>query len=370
MLSYLPDEFRHERALLAASRACQFMRTIVLLAILILAPLAGRTEIAADLYVGEATVADQSGSERQRALPLALENVLQKLTGLRQFDDFPLLYPALEQAPEILLSYHYRKAEFTLADGSKTEELRMVAGFSETSVDEMMRALQLPLWQPQRRPLTVWLIVDDGLDRRIMPVEFVYTQQSMEEVARRRGLPLKWPAPDADGVYAVDEQILWGGYTEDLAVTLDEGVLIAAARREGPEWGVRFNLGYLGQHWTWRLGDIDLQAALTEGTQQAIDQVAAVNTIAASDLGSWQQELTVGGIGSAEDYRRCLNYLRSVSVVDDVSAVAAQPGKVTFRLLLSALPRYLEESIEAGGVLQSTDAEGHFVLIGAEASGS
>ena len=363
MLSYLLDEFRHERASHAASRACLFMRTIVILAILILAPLACRAEAVVDLYVGEATVVDQGGAERKRALPLALENVLQKLSGLRELEDYPLLYPALERAPEILLSYHYSKPELTLPDGGEVEELRLVAHFAKSPVDEMVRALLLPLWQPQRQPLTVWLIIDDGLDRRIMPVEFGYTQQSMEDVARRRGLPLQWPSADAEGVYPVDEQILWGGYTEDLAASRNEGVLIAAARREGPEWGLRINLGYLGQHRTWRLNDIDLQTALTEGMQQAIDQIAAVNTIAASDLGSWQQEMTVSGLGGAEDYRRCLNYLQAISVVEEVAVMAAQPGTVTFRLMLSALPRHLEDSIDAGGVLERSAAEGRYVLV-------
>jgi len=349
---------------LPLSGPAYFMRTILFLAILILAPLPCRAEPLADLYVGEATVVDQGSAERERALPLALVNVLQKLSGLREFDDYPLLYPALERAPDMLLSYWYSKANLTLADGSEVEELRLVARFAESAVDEMARALQLPLWQPQRRPLTAWLIIDDGLDRRIMPVEFGYTQQSMEDVARRRGLPLQWPNPDAEGVYPVDEQILWGGYTEDLAASRNEGVLIAAARREGPEWGLRINLGYLGQHWTWRLNDIDLQAALTEGMQQAVDQIAAGNTIAASDLGSWQQEVTVAGLGNAEDYRRCLNYFQNISVVEDVAVIAAQPGTVTFRLQLSALPRYLEESIEAGGVLERSAAEGRYVLVG------
>jgi hypothetical protein len=368
MLSYLLDEFRHERALHAASRACLFMRTILLLVILILAPLACRADALADLYVGEAPVADQGGAERQRALPLALENVLQKLSGLRSFDDYALLNPALEQAPDLLLSYHYENAEMTLADGSETEELRLVARFAESAVDEMARALQLPLWQPQRQPLTAWLIIDDGQARRIMPVEFGYTQQSMEDVARRRGLPLQWPSPDADGAYSVDEQILWGGYTEDLAASRNEGVLIAAARREGPEWGLRINVGYLGQHWTWRLNDIDLQAALTEGVQQAVDQIAAVNTIAASDLGRWQQEVTVSGLGGAEDYRRCFNYFQSISVVEEVAVIAAQPGTVKFRLMLSALPRYLEEALEAGDVLERSAVAGRYVLLGMKPS--
>jgi hypothetical protein len=185
----------------------------------------------------------------------------------------------------------------------------------------------------------------------------------MKEAAEQRGLPLDWPSPDAEGVYPVDEQILWGGYTEDFAASRGEGVLIAAARREGPEWGVRINLGFQGQHWNWRLNDIDLQAALNEGLQQAVDQIAAVNTIAAADLGSWQQELTVTGLRGAGDYRRVLNYLQNISVVQEVAVVAARPGTVTFRLALSALPQYLEESLATEGVFERIDPESDWSLV-------
>ena len=363
MVSYLLHKFRHGPALaIAIDPRCQ-MKKFLLICALFLTPFACRVEAAVDLYQGEVAVADQGSAERDRALPKALEHVPRKLSGLRQFDDYPEVQPALARAPELVLSYYYRRVLSTLPDGSEAEELRLVARFAETAVDEMARELQLPLWQPQRRPLLAWLIVDNGLDRRIMPVEFDYTRQSMEAVGEQRGLPLEWPSPDAEGAYAVDEQILWGGYTEDLMAAQGAGVLIAAARREGPEWGVRINLGYQGQHWSWRLSDLDLQAALVAGTEQAIDQIATVNTIVASDLGSWQQELTVTGLRDAGSYGRCLRYLQSMSLVDGVAVVAAQPGAVTFRLSLNALPRYLEEAFDSGSVLKRTDTEGNYVLV-------
>lgn len=342
------------------------MRTILLISLLMLAPISGQGAASIDLYSGEVAVADQGIGERERALPLALAQVLQKISGLRNFDDKPLVFPALDRAQDILLTYYYRKAERALADGSVVEELLLVARFSEESVNEMARALQLPLWRPERQPLVAWLILDDGAGRRVMPIEFGYVRQSMEEVAGRRGLPLEWPVPDADGVYEVDEQILWGGYTEDLATADGDGVMIAAARREGPVWGVRINLGYQGQDWTWRLEDVDLQTALDEGLQQGIDEIAALNSIAATDLGSWQQDLTVRGLGGAADYRRCLNYLEGISVVNGVNVVATQPGAVTFRLALNALPRYLEQTIMSGEVLRPADADGGWLLVGAE----
>jgi len=338
------------------------MRTLLLLLLLILTPLVCPQAEALELYVGEAAVTDQGGGERARALPRALEHVLQKLSGLREFEDYPLLRPALERAPEMVLSYHYEKVSMLQADGSESEELRLVARFAEGTVDEMARALQLPLWQPQRNPLTAWLIIDDGLGRRIMPLEYGYAQQAMEHVAEWRGQPLAWPSPDPQGSYAVDEQILWGGYTEDLAAPGGENVLIAAARREGVEWGVRINVGFQGQHWSWRQNDLDLTVALTQGMQQVVDQVAAAQTIAASDLGSWQQELTVGGLTGAEPYRRCLAYLQGISLVDRVEVVNARPGAATFLLELTAMPSYLEEILDSGNVLQRAEQGGDWLL--------
>jgi hypothetical protein len=341
------------------------MRTILLVSLLLLAPLACRAAAATELYVGEAVVADQGGAERARALPLALEHVLQKISGLRQFDDYPLVRPALGRAPQMVMSYHYRKVAGPPVDDIPAEELLLVARFDESAVDEMARALQLPLWQPQRNPLTAWLVIDDGLDRRVMPVEYGYAQQAMEQVAERRGQPLEWPQPDAEGAYAVDQQILWGGYTEDLAAPGGQGVLIAAARREGQEWGVRINLGFRGQNWSWRQNDIDLAAVLAEGMQQAVDQVAAAQTIVAGDLGTWQQDMTVRGLAGADDYRRCLAYLQGISLVDNVTVLSARPGMVSFRLVLNAVPSYLEEILERSEVLQRAEEGGGWLLAGA-----
>ena len=328
-----------------------------------LPPSVGAVSPAQDLYTGEATVSDQSAGERRRALPLALQQVLQKLSGLRYFDDYPLIGPALDGAPGMLLSYHYRDLEYPRADGSQASELRLVARFSAPEVDEMARALQLPLWQPDRPPLTLWLIVDSGFDRRIMPVEYAYLQPALDDVAQQRGLPLRWPEPGPEGDFGVDPQLLWGGYTEDLPTNPKEGVMIAAARREGMEWSVRINLGYEGRNQAWRLNDIELQAALTEGLQQVTDQLAALDTIAATDIGSWSQELVVTGLNGPADYQRCLGYLQGISIVDEVAVVAARPGSVTFRLALTALPDYLERSLAGDAVLTQPDPGGPWELV-------
>ncbi len=340
------------------------MRTILLLSLLILLPFEGAQAAPIDLYAGEAVVGDQGLAERRRALPLALGHVLRKISGLRQFDDFPLVEPSLGNAASMVVSFHYRIAENMLADGSAVKETRLVARFSEKRVDELVRSLELPLWQPERKPVTIWLVIDNGLDRRIMPVEFDYVRETMDKTALSRGMPVRWPSPDSEGIYPVDVQLLWGGYTENLDKNNGTGALILAARREGAEWSVRANLGYNGEQWAWRTQDIDLQSALVESMQQSVDQIVSTNTIAASDMGAWLHDLTVVGLSGANDYWRCLTYLQDISVVSHVSVLAAQPGSATFRLELNALPRYLEEAVLEGGVLAFLESEDRYVLLG------
>ena len=80
-----------------------------------------------------------------------------------------------------------------------------------------------------------------------MPVEYEYIRYVLEDVALARGIPLRWPEPGPEGEFAVDPQLLWGGYAEDLATAGGGGVMIAAARREGLEWSVRINLSFEGR---------------------------------------------------------------------------------------------------------------------------
>jgi hypothetical protein len=351
-----------ESAIFIISSGPKRMKNILLTLLMILLPVASCLAAPADLYTAKVVVENQQLSERNRALPLALMQVLQKLSGLRHFDMYPLVEDSLDSAGSMLVSFHYRNAEGILADGSVFNELRLVAQFSEPEVNELFKSLQLPLWRPERQATQVWLVVDDGLDRRIMPLEFAYAWEAMDKAAASRGMPVVWPQPDDEGNYPVDVQLLWGGYTEDLVQLGANAVMVAAARREGPEWSVRINLGYEGQNWTWRNRDVDLQLVLSESMQQAVDRVAQANTIIAADQGRWPHELTVTGIAAANDYARCLAYLQNLSVVEQVRVARASAGRVRFKLELNALPQYLDQALSSGSMLEFIDSEDAYLL--------
>jgi hypothetical protein len=293
-------------------------------------------------------------------MPDALANSLARMTGLRSLESIPAAAESLRRASSIVLSYYYRNREVPLPDGGSMAELRLVAEFSPQQVDDIVSELQLPVWQSERDLLEVWLIVDETGTRRILPAEWRYAWSAMEQVAADRGMPMAWPVADEEGMYPVDAQLLWGGYTEDLVGNGGAGVMIVAARREGAVWSVRSNLQYRGQAWVWRAQDYDLAQILQETMHRAVDEVAAVGAIAAADRGHWTYELTVTGLASGAAYEQCLAALSEISVVNDIQIVAAQAGRFRLRLDLIALPRYLEEALEASRRFETSDQEGEY----------
>ncbi len=314
------------------------------------------------LYQGSAVVVDQSPAEQEKGMRIALQEVLGKLSGLNQFAAYPEMSSALSAARKMVLAFYYENHPVLLPDGSSTEEKRLVANFSPKAVDKLHTDLQLPRWNPNRQALKVWPIVAYGQERSIMPIELEYAWAGMADLALGRGMPMRWPEADENGEYAVDVQLLWGGYTDELNEQGPGETLVVAALQDGPEWNVRMSLDYEDLRWSERFRGADLEAVLQQGLNQAIDQVVAASSIAAADSGNWQVDITVTHLTNAEDYARCLAYLQGLSVVESVMVKDASAGKVRFSLGLNAAPNYLQQYLQAGKTLLPGAAEGQYQL--------
>ena len=315
-----------------------------------------------NLYTGEVVVASQSEADRNTAVPLALIQVLQKLSGQRDIASTPELEEALNNANRLLLSYRYAKVEHTAADGTATQELRLVAQFVQSEVDRIFQKIGMPRWRQERPEVQLWVVIDDDRNRQLKPLEFDYAWQSIEEIATMRGLPVGWPELDEEEIQLIDMRLVWGGFTDYLVErgAPDDGVAIIAARREGPQWTVRWNLASGSQHWSWQNSDLELMYALSEGTHHMADQVAQSNTIAVSEQGFELMDVRIGGLSNAEAYASCLEYLQNLSLVSAVEIIGAEPARVHFRLQLNASREHLTEAFERGSVLLPARAGSDF----------
>lgn len=320
---------------------------------------------ALDLYSGEVFVESHDAGERNQAVASALIQVLQKLSGKRELPPAAPLDSALLSANRILVSFHYRNKERMAPDGSVSEELWLVANFLPEAVDRIVRDLELPRWRQERLPVSIWIVVDDGLGRRAKPVEYEYAWDSMEDVATMRGLPVSWPKLAEDPENKPNLQLLWGGFTEELIdpANAGGGALIVAARRMGPEWFIRWTFFDGEETAGWRNRGQELSFTLAEGVHRLTDLVAARHSIAATALGAWQLALDVKGIAGARDYARCLAYLQGLSLVERVSVEQASTGMVRFSLEVNARPEFLAEAIARGRVLRPGTFAGEYELL-------
>ena len=328
------------------------MKKLLLIIVMLHLP---ATQAMADinLYSGEVVVASQSEADRNGAVPVALVQVLQKLSGQREIPSSPVLEGTLNNATRILRSYRYARVDLTAADGAVTQELRLVAQFMQPEVDRIVQQIGMPRWRQERPEVQLWVVIDDGRNRQLKPLEFDYVWESMEEIATMRGLPVGWPELDEEELQLIDMRLVWGGFTDYLVErgAPQDGVAIISARREGPQWTVRWNLASGGQNWSWQNSDLELMYALSEGTHQMADQIAASSTIAVSEQGSAIMDVRIGGLNSAAAYVSCLEYLQGLSLVSAVEILSADPGRVHFRLQLNASREHLSEAIERGSVL-------------------
>lgn len=330
----------------------------LLLSLLALNPL----QAADDVYQGHAVVADQSAAELEKGMRGALRQVLGKVSGLSDFAGYPGVDQALTEARKMVMAFYYENHPVLLPDGTTREESRLVANFSPKAVDQLRLDLQLPRWKPDRRTLDAWPIVDSGQERRIMPIQLQFAWEGMADLARKRGMPMRWPEADENGEYAVDVQLLWGGYTEELSEQDLGETLIIAVLMDGAEWNVRMSMDYEGLLWSERFRGPDLETVLAQGLNLAIDQVVAASSIAAADAGEWRVDILVTHLTNAEDYARCLAYLQGLSVVEGVAVKKALAGQVHFSLSLNAAPSYLQQYLLTGKTLLPTAFEGEYQL--------
>lgn len=309
-----------------------------------------------NLYQGEVVVPSQSEADRNEAIPEALIQVLQKLSGQREMPFSPALDSALDNAGRSLLSFQYLYVDRTGPDGDITRELRLLAQFMQADIDRIVQQAGLPRWQQERPAVQIWVVIDNGRERELKPVEYGYAWQSMVDIASMRGLPVSWPELDEEEIQLIDLSLVWGGFTDYLVErgAPADGVVIVAARREGSVWVLRWNLAIGKQSWNWRNTDQELMFALAQGIHHMSNQVAAVNTIAASEQDAWSVDVTISALNNARDYVDCLEYLQNLSLVTAVEILAANPGQVNFRLQLNASSEHLSAAFDRGSVLLAT----------------
>ncbi len=294
-----------------------------------------------NLYTGKILVTDKTQQTRVKAHRWAIEQVLTKVTGSRVI----LENNTVSYEVRVNTANYIKSFAFITDDQNRSF---LVDKFDQSKIDALIRKVGASIWG-QRRPLTtVWLVVEEGMQRQIINSENA-TQLSevLLQSAENRGLPINLPL--------LDEQDLTSVYTSDIWAKFD-GVVSKATERYDAEHFIMARMRYVDsfsepEYKTGWLLDFSLfknNSFLYEGQfngDQFFVLKEMINAMGdyfadqyAIDNEQIQQSsitMNVTGLKSMEDLHEVEKYLVDLPPIKKVSMTYLNADHATFNVWLS-----------------------------------
>jgi hypothetical protein len=292
---------------------------------------------ASGFFSASVPVASQSVRERDRAAKEGLRQVLVRLSGTVELEQYPQAISALNRASTYVEQFSYEQVRG--ATGPAVEHLVMT--FSPSAVEKLLQSASLPYWPVQRPTTLVWLVVDDITEGKLLvndandPV-----LQGLFSAGQARGLPLLLPLLDLDDQLAISAEKVWN---------LDQEAVLTASERYGTDTVLigRYSRTSVGEWWTsWQFfhrGDghnFDLRGedGILVG-QQALaplaDHLAGLYALKANREAAVQLFVQVSPADNFGTYRKTLDYLHKLPVLTSFNLLAVTEESLLFSFQLN-----------------------------------
>ncbi len=317
-----------------------------------------------DLYEAEVPVFGQERAERDTAMASAFVEVLVRVSGRGALAAAPGLAEELARAPRYVEQYRYRKRtpEEMAADPAGHEQVLWIR-FNARAVDRLLRRYGLPAWGRTRPVTLVWLVVDDGGQRRLIANDARHpVRRLLEQAARRRGIPVRFPLWDLQDRARLQVSDVWANFEEPLLAASDryQAEAVAAVRiyrGVGGGWQGRWSLYAAGRRHDWAFTGAEAAEVVGPGVDEVAEVLAARFARAEPELGEGEVTVLVRGVRTLADYDRVWRYLSGLGGVDQVQPVVLRPDRVLFRLRSRGGRLALTQAVALGDVLASPPPE-------------
>lgn len=229
--------------------------------------------------------------------------------------------------------------------------------FNSRAIKKLLRQNNLPIWGQQRPAVLVWLAVRDGPSRYVLRQQDKSPiKEAVETEARRRGLPLIWPAYDKKDQAELAFVDLWGGFWGPVKKASArygvDAILLGRMSWLGGQWQVSWSLQQGKQPVeNWQLRAIDLNMLMAGGIDMATDQIASRFAVRDSGMDEGPLVVQVKGIHQLDDYVRSSRYLASLAPVKYIYAKQVNRDEVQFAVELRAEKEDLQRVIGLGRTL-------------------
>ena len=312
------------------------------------------------LYEAETVVADQSAGARRAALRACLRLALVKLTGEREVLRNAALAPLLNRPERFVREYRYKEVRTPPAPGaSAATELRLVVRFDEDSLNKSLRDSGVPVWGRERPSMLIWLVVEQDQARR-----FASSEETPEALAllrgraQERGIFVMLPLLDLEDSAVLQPRDIWGGFEGPILsasaryeadVVLTGSVESLAEELWNGKWTM-YQRGAARAEWRSETGFFD--KALKQGVDGAIDRLAAEFAQAKVYTRLGEVQLVVNNVHSIGQYARVIDYLGSLSAINEVRVTEVREGEMTLALSVHGGERAVSQALSLGSVME------------------
>lgn len=323
---------------------------VVVLVLLFSAPTARALPVSG-LYEQTIAVENQSESLRQQAYRQAFQQVLVKVTGETRWLEHPAITNALNMSASYVSQLSYRS-------GAEGGELNIQ--FDQALVDDLLSRENIPLWDNNRASILLWLTVQTADGRRVVlgsGSEHDLILQA-EAFAERRAVPVLLPLLDLTDRRLVTQAQGWSLDTEALqnaARRYGADSVLAGRVLETPDgqWVGLWRMLFRDSNETFdHLDEVDsdyMNLPLDRATSMLANYFGLVPS-------AFEQRdsvrVRINGINSMRSHQQVVDYLSSLSVVEQVSLTALNAGTIELQLELAGTREMLSEFISLGRDLQ------------------
>ncbi|WP_141215609.1 DUF2066 domain-containing protein [Hahella sp. CCB-MM4] len=300
------------------------------------------------LYEAEIPVADQAADSRRQATKLALEQVVDRITGTPYWRDVYSPEDLATNSQRLLEQYSYDRS----ADPSAQLPWVFKAKFAGSALAQLLAQQGLPVWGQSRPQTLFWIALDNQGSRDVLAE---YQESPMvgylQSAARHWGLPMLLPLMDLEDSSALNVSDLWGFFaspieTASVRYGSDAIVMARVYQDNAGRWTGLWQLRVNGQ----QLSQGELEApSQDEWAQQLMAAVASSQAkkyaITLDENSANLVKLQVTNVRNFRDYVDVSRMLQKLAPVKRVEPFYMDRDVVRFQLSLNTAPEQLEEHI-------------------------
>jgi len=180
-------------------------------------------------------------------------------------------------------------------------------------------------------------------------------KDALEKEARKRGLPVIWPAYDAEDKKQLSFIDVWGTFWGPIKQVSQryspDAILLGKMSWMKGNWQVNWSLQLEDRNENWQLSALEMSAITRSGIGVATDYISSRFAVFENGTNGGELVLRISDLSGVKEYAAASHYLASLAPVKSVYAKEIKPSKVDFLLELNGDENDLKRVIALGRVL-------------------